>query len=786
MASRTEELWNDNPAAAFEEAQRRISEWRGHPEPLDFSDLPALERVPEEIARLSGPVTGDTEGLTVLRLAGTSVSGVGSVAELEWLDYLDLSSTPLSDISPLSKLRRLDGLDLSHTAIRDLTALSETTSLSLAAVLNSSMGLHFTGTSLDNDYLQNISRFENPARTVETINYLRRMQNLEEFYPEGYERPTDFPVPPDIAPVPSAGEDGESPQTSPTPPGGRPKKPRAKSAPGKGPTRKSRQQKDETPAYRENVQTQSDDPAVIDRLNRKPLAEVIARRMDDVLTTSSSKHRTSFAVHLDGAWGTGKSSILNFMREWLVHEDRASRRWIVVEFNAWENERINPPWWPLIKRIYADAYEQLHGIDRWRALRLGFLWYWWRAVMDWLPILIATGVVLVAWWLIYGVPGPESGAGSGLESGAGPKPGDASQGSEQRDGFGPVESFLKIAGLFITTVVAIIGAGRTMVFGSSRAAKLYLDMSRDPLKPVTGLFNKLITAARQPVAIFIDDLDRCNAHYVVDLLEGIQTMFRGTNIAYVVAADRKWLRRSFEKRYEDFGGAIGEPGRPLGYLFLEKIFQVSATVPRMGDATRDAYWKALLKIDSDDDGDPKPEEVEKAIAAAREKIESEVGANASKENLDRLIQREGSGLVYRVAAAQIITTSTAARAEAEHRLAEFSHLLPENPRFMKRLVNAYGLHQAIGYLEQRKISPESLARWTIIEQRWPALADQLTIEPDTIGKLARKPTASALKNIPEEIREYALSAAVRDVVAERGKLALTPADVHEVTGGIGY
>ena len=46
---------------------------------------------------------------------------------------------------------------------------------------------------------------------------------------------------------------------------------------------------------------------------------------------------------------------------------------------------------------------------------------------------------------------------------------------------------------------------------------------------------------------------------------------------------------------------------------------------------------------------------------------------------------------------------------------------------MKRLVNAYGLNQARAYLEDRKVSVEALARWTIIELRWPVLADYIAM-----------------------------------------------------------
>jgi hypothetical protein len=84
------------------------------------------------------------------------------------------------------------------------------------------------------------------------------------------------------------------------------------------------------------------------------------------------------------------------------------------------------------------------------------------------------------------------------------------------------------------------------VFGSDTAAKFYESISQDPLQRITGLFARIVEKTNRPVCVLIDDLDRCPADYVVDLLEGIQTSFRHKSVAYIVAADRSWLKASFE------------------------------------------------------------------------------------------------------------------------------------------------------------------------------------------------------------------------------------------------
>jgi hypothetical protein len=47
--------------------------------------------------------------------------------------------------------------------------------------------------------------------------------------------------------------------------------------------------------------------------------------------------------------------------------------------------------------------------------------------------------------------------------------------------------------------------------------------------------------------------------------------------------------------YEAFSQALEESGRPLGYLFLEKAFQLSAAVPPMSQVIQDQFWLRLIQ-----------------------------------------------------------------------------------------------------------------------------------------------------------------------------------------------
>ena len=105
-----------------------------------------------------------------------------------------------------------------------------------------------------------------------------------------------------------------------------------------------------------------------------------------------------------------------------------------------------------------------------------------------------------------------------------------------------------------------------------------------------------------------------------------------------------------------------------------------------------------------------------------------IAALNGQEELQREIDKAPLGsdrqAALRAAAAMQISGADA-RSANEHRFRSFAHLLERNPRAMKRLVNALGMNQALAFLEGRAVTPETLARWTILELRWPVLADWL-------------------------------------------------------------
>jgi len=209
---------------------------------------------------------------------------------------------------------------------------------------------------------------------------------------------------------------------------------------------------------------------------------------------------------------------------------------------------------------------------------------------------------------------------------------------------------------------------------------------------------------------------------VTDLLEGVQTLFRDTACVFVAVGDRAWLCEAFELKYAAYAKVIGEPGRPMGYLFLDKLFQISVGVPAFTPAVRKAYLARLLGRGGD--------RAALSEADAGKRIAAAGSHEAIVETIAQAPEAEKPALRAAAAARE---GKTQVQADIEHRLEPLAGLMEANPRAMKQVVNAIGLNRARMWLEGREVPFDVLARFTILELRWPAIAVFLAADPARAG-----------------------------------------------------
>jgi hypothetical protein len=454
-----------------------------------------------------------------------------------------------------------------------------------------------------------------------------------------------------------------------------------------------------------------DAPAEIDLLGRQRLAEALAERVKR-LTEPRGLPNRSFLVHVDGPWGAGKSTLFEFLERELEGE------FLVVKINAWREQRVGVQWWTLLSALRHAVVRSTPWYRRPFAWGAGLLD---RIRAGWVPFVAALLVLGAA------VVGLVSVADLNL-----------ARGGEAAD------SILKVVSLAAAAFAGVVAAARFLLPGSRKSAQGFVETSDNPMAEVGRLFARTLRRAKRPVVFLIDDLDRCDENYVVDFLEVVQTLVRDaprfqssrTGVAgpyAFIAADGRWIRSSYEKRYDTFH-ATALPGRPLGYLFLEKIFQLHVQLPSMTPSAKEAYFLSLLapehRPQAQGGGGAENDAARRTKAAVvdanTEADLLEVGHRAT-EIEDPVARMDVLGdLAVKFSQREIIDAT-------EHALNRFAGLLEPNPRSMKLFVNTYGVLRSLRTLEEVFVPIGPLALWTVVEIRWPYLADYLRAHPEAVA-----------------------------------------------------
>lgn len=468
----------------------------------------------------------------------------------------------------------------------------------------------------------------------------------------------------------------------------------------------------------------SDVPTKEDSLSRKALATYLANRLRLIYNRDIDEGRYgSFFMHIDGEWGSGKSTLLGFIEEELEKKasgdqkidpgKKSQQEWIVVDFNAWENQRLDPPWWYLMKTVYQKSMDKLWKTNRSRWLKAGIAELLWRfnAGNNYLKVAALITLIIFLWSIRLG--------------------------SLSIDGFKKI-GLVEIATLlgFIWSFAKLVSS--SLLPGSAKAAQSFIEEhGKDPMNELATHFEKMISRIESPVAIFIDDLDRCNRDYGVKLLEGLQTIFKRAPVVYVIAADRKWLTIMYEDQYRQFAPVIARPAKPFGLVFLDKIFQLIVELPDISAVQKKIYWNKLLNIDSPDQ--PKLSEAKKS--QIRNEITS-AATNATK--LNTASQSDASPQEKQFAKEIAVSTVSIAEEERmlENKLQNFIELIEPNPRSMKRLINDVSTAKTITYLYNQNVETEQLILWTILKQEHPLLAEFFWDNPSKIREVTNTTESS--------------------------------------------
>ncbi|MDA8747944.1 KAP family NTPase, partial [Litoreibacter sp.] len=486
-----------------------------------------------------------------------------------------------------------------------------------------------------------------------------------------------------------------------------------------------------------------------DLLGRKAIGEAVA---DNVRRAWGDGDNTRpFIVHLSGRWGSGKSTILNFIEHYLITpptvkdpQKQINRDpWIVINYNAWQQQAEGRAWWSLLNAVSSGVPQDLSGTEKW--------WFWlsdkrWRITAQFRTLIIGF-VIFLALLGYFGFKSNGTVSEDGLPFGTtltttetraqdlpevklGEVVRPAGTLVERRE---TVERGAKTKTIWDNVVelkeLIVLGLALLTAFGGffvrrQKTEAMLKDLSLDPTEPLRKRYAKMINDLDRPVAVLIDDLDRCDAAFVIEILQAAQNIYSDVPVLYVVASDKDWIVSAYEQSYAKFSEHVSRPGRPLGHLFVEKIFQLSVNVPDLGETERDAYLGELVGRNDLAGSLTDTEQIEtlKQDLEAAEGDVTEIRTAIGKVSSPAAHQ-EASLLGYRA------ILSAKAEAAITHYLEDYLPLMDPNPRAIKRVVNAFQFLQGYAILAGKEVRIEALVLWAILDLRFPYATRRLHRNP---------------------------------------------------------
>ena len=487
------------------------------------------------------------------------------------------------------------------------------------------------------------------------------------------------------------------------------------------------------------------------------------------------------------------------------HSPPLEKPWSAVRFDAWQFQRVAPPWWWLINSLDRQL--------RLRFRRQGWRPWLWKRVVDYalrglqfvkdiawaLPGILA---FLVGWQLSH----------LGMHD------------------------FVTKLGTLVGGLAALIGAVTAILaFGSSlrnalrrhllsespRGASALLH-STDPMADLLRRYRFLVRTAGTPIIVLIDNLDRCQADYVVALLEGIQTLLRVPEpdrrcrsraaklfrrlklqrsadpdplVAFVVAADQGWLCESYLRVYQDFTESAREPGRPFGLSFLDKIFEVSLRLPTVPSATTMSSNSPAMKSDSENPFSScrNETEVRERLRALEQAAHGEAprpGNTPHSAQVDQTLSTAPQHHLRVDAVCWLGELETGTESD-ERQCADTGDVLSAliatadlGPVVAKRLETAYCVQRTSQLLGGHAVDADGrdairrLAIWTMLGLRWPQLAKHLSASPMHLEHLRR---GEAPDGVNSDIAPVFSHPAARRLVAGLDVRGLTADDICRFT-----
>jgi len=503
-----------------------------------------------------------------------------------------------------------------------------------------------------------------------------------------------------------------------------------------------------------------------DRLGFEEYAKAFVRLIQD--TTPP------LTIGIYGAWGTGKSFLMNLIKTRLGDLPLPSRP-VIVEFEAWDYNASEKLWAGLVKQIFQTVEQRLGWYGQLRLSLEPTLERKWRELKP--KLLPYTLILIVLCGLIVAFA------------------------LNNQPAIAQILTRLSAAGLLIEVARQIIGILLTPA--SQRIVDLFsipdyrkkidfLEQVRDDLQ---NLARKL--PDQMKIVVFIDDLDRCDPKKAVEVIEAVKLLLDFERFIVFLAIDARIITQAVEEFY----GKILVEAEITGYEYLDKIVQIPFSIPEPPLQELRRYLGSLVDLEEVPPLEAVAKVVEKeqpptfipepvTVQAVSTPVSPSTPASPSTDGpaegpamaVTQAVASEEQGVAQHEPPPNVVPTpaeQAKPRREIEERydttrvtftqeeqlaFLTFYEFLDSNPRRLKRLVNIYrlvrtliaGRRQAATESPTPDIAPRIVPEnphyilgWLILCEQWPYAAHvMLEVLDQNLKRTALEP------NVQQELLAY--------------------------------
>lgn len=316
------------------------------------------------------------------------------------------------------------------------------------------------------------------------------------------------------------------------------------------------------------------DPWHDDVLDRRGFAEFLTSVLTEQARVLSERQQRGLTVALDAEWGAGKTF---FIERWA--DSLRRQGYPVVMFDAWKHDLGEAPAIVLMAAIDEGLREWLgrtsiHAETKERALALGRkgIRQLRRAVMPAGGVILSgllkkyTGIAVKDLKSVYNAAGDDD---DDVDDSTNDAPSSDVQAKEAD-----------------SDEQAKIDAGLDRIFEKMLSEQTQRIEAIAGFREEMGRVISLIRedgAARMPVFVFVDELDRCRPSYAISLLEEIKHIFGMPQVCFVVSTNITQLSHSVRAIYgHEFDAEH----------YLKRFYDQTYTIPNPGNRS---YISLLLK-----------------------------------------------------------------------------------------------------------------------------------------------------------------------------------------------